>query len=426
MLLGLALRMLVFVTYQPAGLFSSDSYKYLIDADRLRPGPAHPFGYPALLVLLLPFKNLAVVSAVQHGLGLGIAVALYALLRRLGTGELAATIGALPWLLDALVLNMEQYVMAETLFVALVVAALAVLCWPQRILVRVAVLAGLLLALATMTRTVGLILVVPAAIYLLGRRAGRRQTAALVAAFALPLLVYATAYRAQFGTFGLTNIDGLVLYGRVAPFANCEGRLCDPRPRSERPGPNYYVSVPASPINRLRASAAERNRAGRKFFFRIVRHQPGDYLRQVGSDLVRYAKPTRAKRRRDWPYSTWRFHDTYSEPDLRAAAVRKYGGTLRIAKGPARFLEGYSRFVITPGILLALALLLGLAGSILGLRRRAESLLLSAAGFLLLLVPAATAVFDYRFAVPALALLPPAGALGASLLADRLPELRGH
>jgi hypothetical protein len=414
---GALLRILVLVTYQPAGLFSSDSYKYLIDAHRLRPGPAHPFGYPALLALLRPFHHLAVVAALQHLLGLAIAVALYALLRRLGAGKIAATLGVLPWLLDALVLNVEQYVMAETLFAALVVAGLAVLCRSERLSPRAAVAGGLLLGLATLTRTVGLALIVPALGYVLLRRAGARQAAALVVAFALPVLAYASAYRAAFGTFGLTNIDGLVLYGRVAPFADCKGRLCDPRPRSERPGPNYYVSVPASPINRLHVSASARNRAGRRFFSRIVRQQPGDYLRQVGSDLVRYAKPTRATRTRDWPYETWRFHDTYSEPDRRRAAVRAYGGTLRLLKGPARFLATYSRYAITPGPVLALALALGFVGGI--LRRRADCLLLASSGFLLLLVPAATAVFDYRFAVPSLALLPAAGALGASVLGQK-------
>ncbi|MDQ6748326.1 MAG: hypothetical protein M3010_09520, partial [Candidatus Dormibacteraeota bacterium] len=47
-------------------------------------------------------------------------------------------------------------------------------------------------------------------------------------------------------------------------------------------------------------------------------------------------------------------------------------------------------------------------------------LLLAAGGFLVLLAPAMTAVFDYRYLLPTLLLLPPAGALGISLLERRL------
>jgi hypothetical protein len=433
--LGVGLRALVLVTYEPAGLLSADSYQYLTDAHRFKPGPEHPFGYPGFLSVLLPLGNLAAIPLVQHALGLGIGVALYALVRRLGAGPVAATVGALPWLLDGLVLNLEQYVMAETLFVALVIAGLAALCWHERLSIRAAAGAGLLLGFGALTRTTGLALIVPAAAYVLGPRLGRKQAATLVSAFALPVLVYAVAYWGAFGVFGLTSIDGYVLYGRVAPFAKCEGAkltayeraLCDPRPVSKRPGPNYYVSYEVSPLRRLEPPPGEtRNGAGRAFFYRIVLHQPGEYVRTIGSDLAHYAKPERKTGRRDFPYRVWRFADVYARPDLRREATRRYGGTDRLLQGPAHVLESYGRAAFTPGPVLALALALALVGGVAGRRRgtsrslRGECLLFGSAGFVLLLVPAATAVFDYRFVVPVLALLPPAGALGATVLVERL------
>jgi hypothetical protein len=428
------------VTYQPAGLLSADSYQYLTDADRFRPGPEHPFGYPGFLSILLPFGNLALIPVVQHVLGLAVAIALYALLRRLGAGPVAATAGTLPWLLDGLVLNLEQYVMAETMFVALLVAAVAILCWNEHLSFRAAAGAGLLLSAAALTRTAGLALIVPAAAYVLGRRLGWKPTAGLLAAFALPVLVYAAAYSAAFGVFGLTNIDGYVLYGRVAPFADCEGvkltayerALCDPRPAERRPGPNYYVSFEVSPLRRLNPPpGTTRNAAGREFFLRIVLHQPGEYLRTIGSDLVHYAKPERKTGRRDFPFHVWRFGDDYARPDLRREAVRRYGGTDRLLQRPADALERYGRAVFTPGVVLALVFALALAGGIVGRRGvsarslRGECLLFASAGFVLLLVPAATAVFDYRFVVPTLALLPPGGALGARVLVERWKSQAG-
>ncbi len=435
LVLAATLRALVFVTYQPAGLLSEDSYRYLIDADRFRPGSVHPFGYPAFLSALLPLGNLAVVAAVQHLLSLGIGIIVYVLVRRLGAGAVAATVGALPWLLDGLVLNLGQYVMAETLFTGLVVTALAALCWFERLSVRTAAGSGLLLGLAALTRTVGLLLIVPAVAYVLGRRLGRKQAVTLVSAFAVPVLAYAFAYWGAFGVFGLTNFDGFVLYGRVAPFANCKGLelkayervLCDPRPASARPGPDYYASYASSPIRRLEPPpGTTRNSAGRAFFYRIVIHQPGRYLRTIGADLIHYAEPGRRTSRRDFPYRVWKFTDAYSELPMRREAVRRYGGTLRLLTGPAHLLERFGRVAITPGPALALALALGLVVGAVGRRGpslrslRGECLLMSLAGLTLLVVPAATAVFDYRFVVPVLAVLPPAGALAASVLAERM------
>jgi hypothetical protein len=75
---GLALRVLAQIAYRPALLYI-DSVKYLYVANG-----ADPVGYRVLLTPLLAVANLDVVAAVQHLLGLGMAVALYLLMRRRG------------------------------------------------------------------------------------------------------------------------------------------------------------------------------------------------------------------------------------------------------------------------------------------------------------------------------------------------------
>jgi hypothetical protein len=55
---------------------------------------------------------------------------------------------------------------------------------------------------------------------------------------------------------------------------------------------------------------------------------------------------------------------------------------------------------------------------------RAETLTLAAAGVTLPLAAAMTSMFDYRYLLPALPLLPAAGVLGATTLAARARALR--
>jgi hypothetical protein len=97
--------------------------------------------------------------------------------------------------------------------------------------------------------------------------------------------------------------------------------------------------------------------------------------------------------------------------------------------GIVGFLQGYQRVVFMPGPLLALTILLGFAGG-LGWRGRwrlrAESLLLTVFGILILIVPVMTVMFDYRYMLPALAVLPPAGVLGTVALRDRVRRRRAR
>ena len=92
---GLVLRILAQVAYGPA-LFYIDSIKYMFGA---YPGDDPP-GYLLVLRPFLAVANLNAVAAVQHLLGLGMAVALYVLLLRRGSPRWLAALAAAPVLLD--------------------------------------------------------------------------------------------------------------------------------------------------------------------------------------------------------------------------------------------------------------------------------------------------------------------------------------
>jgi hypothetical protein len=442
-----ALRVIVQVAYRPALFFYGDSFAYLANASHLRPESVRPAGYPALLRALLVIHDLAVVPAVQHILGLLTGTLVYALVRRLGVGPVGACVAAAPVLFDAYQLNIEQHILSETLFTLVIVAALAILLWHSRPSFAACVATGALLAVAALTRSVGLALIAPALLFVIVR-GGLVRTLVLGAAFALPLAGYAAWYSVAVphGTFTLTDHDGYFLYGRVADFASCDGLhigraerrvLCDPRPPSERPNPNYYVwhqwarkrypGFPRLPVRR--------NAVLESFALGVIHHQPVAYIRTVLHDMEHYAAFGRSTGRHDEPVSEWQFPRAGRRQTARQVArlqleVRTWGGSVGGSPPLQRALRAYQRVVYTPGPLLLLAVILALAGAVLGTvtgagrQVRAEMLTLAAAGVLIPLVAAMTSMFDYRYLLPALPLLPAAGVLGATVLHARVRALR--
>jgi hypothetical protein len=440
-----ALRVLVQAAYQPALFFYGDSFSYLANAARLQPEPIRPAGYPALLRAVLLVHDLAAVPAVQHVMGLASGVLVYALVRRLGAGAVGASIAAAPVLFDAYQLDLEQHILSEALFSLLVAGALVVLLWRARPSYAACAATGALLAAAALTRSVGLVVIAPALAFVLVR-CGILRTLALGAAFALPLAGYAAWYSTvPGGTFALSGHDGFFLYGRVADFASCSGMplgraerrvLCDARPPDERPNPNYYVwhqwsqhRYPGFPH-----LASRRNAVLQSFALGVIRRQPLAYARTVLGDMEHYAAFGRSTGLRDEPVGEWQFRVTRAQTPRQVARVahevRAWGGAIGGWQPAQRLLSAYEHVAYTPGPLLVVALLLAVAGAAVGaapgLGRgvRAETLTLAAAGVLLPLTAAMTSMFDYRYLLPALPLLPAAGVLGATVLAARARALR--
>jgi hypothetical protein len=88
---GLAVRVLAQFAYRPA-IFYIDTPRYLLNQ---APG-MDPLGYKAVLRAITAAVNLDAVIVVQHLLGLAMAVVIYLLLRRRGTGRWLAALAIVP------------------------------------------------------------------------------------------------------------------------------------------------------------------------------------------------------------------------------------------------------------------------------------------------------------------------------------------
>lgn len=475
MTLGALLRAAVAASYWPAWEFNQDSFDYLGDARHLNPNVARPEGYPVFLRGLSSITTqLAVVPIVQHVLALVIAVLVYAVVRRQGAGRWWGTVAAAPLLLDSYQIAVEQFVVAETLFEFLVAAAFAVLLWHRRPGWRAAASAGALLSAATLTRSVGVVLLLPAGLVLLlsrgvswrAWRLGWLPTAAFAAACAVFFGGYIGWFRSVHGTTGTGAYNGYFLLGRVMTFGNCEPlqltaqerALCDTSLLSARRPPGDFTWASNSPLRHPGEPPGPlRNQEAGHIAVLVMLHQPRDYAGTVVHDLLHYFSPGRHSGRMDGPVQTLQFPVSYVDSRWRPLVepadhyLRDWnypGRVVQYGRLPARYgfsleqlhptynrslpvvLQAYQRVGYTPGPLLALAAVLGLLGALArrvgAARLRLPGLALALAGLLSLLLPALTAGFDYRYMLPTLVLLPPAGALGALALLGRGHLTREH
>lgn len=447
--LGVAalLRAVVSFTFRPAFFFTGDSVVYLNNSAHLTPGEARPILYAVLLRIVLTAHNLILVPVLQHIFGLATATVAYVLLRHLGVTKGIAVLGTLFVLFDPLQLVLEENILSESLFQILIVVALATLVWSCRPTSWQCAVVGLLLATATLTRNVGLVLIVPALGYALAKRFGGWRTLTLAMAFTVPLLGYAGWFDTTNGHFALQNFSGRFLYGRVAPFANCKAldlpriqrNLC-PTGHKRSPWPTWYVFGPPSPFLREPlASDPAANQVAQSFAITVIEHQPVNYLSAVSKDFLDFFKPTRSTGADADPVGVdfvFRADQltAYPTPAITAwiqKADASPSAHAEIVRPLASALIFWQRHFYFPGPVLALALLGGFGAAIgrtRGFARRlgAEGVLFSSCATLLLVVPVATVVFDYRFIVPTLPLLGIAGAIGTTVFIDRLRLYRAQ
>ncbi|MDH2428056.1 hypothetical protein [Sphaerisporangium sp. TRM90804] len=447
LLFGLALlaaalvRLCASLGYQGAIWFSGDSYTYVSGALQLWPSRSRSSGYSVFLWLLRPFHSTALVAAVQHLLGLLCAVLVYAVLRRRRLPAWGATLLAAPLLFDAYQIQLEHMIMAEALFTALLVAAVAILLWRPVLTAPWAAAAGLLLGCAALLRTVGLPLLAVAVAWLLLRRAGWRPLGAVVLAMVIPLGAYATWYRAEHGAFALNAADGTFLWARTTTFADCsrvrppaeEAWLCPAGPVGRRMAASRYVWWPDAPVRRLPMFGDEANAVTRRFALRAIRAQPLDYAATVLRDTAKAFAPSRV------PYPSRRLVAAYEfsatptrletfevkEGMTAAEAARAYEdgpAATRVAQPFAGAMVAYQRWVHVPGPVTGALLAAGLAGVVIQARRRRVLALLPWAGAAaLIVVPPMTADFDHRYVLAAL----PFAALAAGLAFARSAPAAG-
>ena len=450
---GLVLRILTQLAYRPALLFI-DSVKYLFGA---YPGNDPP-GYQLGLKLFLRVGTLPMVVAVQHLLGLAMAVALYLILRRRGVSRWLAALATAPILLDAYQLQIEQSIMPDTAFEALIVAGLVCLLWQPRPRLWMVIAAGLALGASATVRQVGEIFILPALAYVLiavpGWRGKLTKAAALCAAFALPILVISFRNYVAIKHFSLAPYAAGTIYGRAAAAADCatlalppyERALC-PSPAQQARGPDWLDHAAVSPIKYVTPPAGMHHvPMAADFSRRVFEQQPGRMATAIGQDAVKLFTMQRVTRPGDTSVARWQFQRAFPlyppyitdvQGRLRFAQLnpagtviviaggRRFAGQAAVNAGLAGFLRAYQlRGGYTPGPLFLFTVVAGLAGSLGVLRRRASPGQRATATACLLAFLSAAAVlfvsdlfeFSWRYQLPALVTLPPAGALGITVI----------
>jgi hypothetical protein len=493
---GLALRVLAELAYRPA-LFYIDTTRYLYNADGM-----DPVGYKAALRAILLAGNFDAVTAIQHLAGLAMAVVIYLLLLRRGVSRWLAALAIAPVLLDAYQLQIEQTLMPDTWFEALIVAGLAILLWQpaaggsgravpeggsgevvpaggsgravpgsdaaggpggvvpvgdaagrSRGIVplgagpgwRRAVAAGLVLGTSATVAQVGEALILPGVLYLLAVGGGWRQAvgkvAALCAAFALPIVAYCTGSYLLTGDFFVSHSGVTSFYGRMAAAVDCatirlpsaERRMC-PTQAQQAKGPDWLEYASGSPIRPYYNGLprAEVDSLISDFNHRVLTRQPLRVLDAYARDALKPFALTRDGRQGDTIIARWQFQTKFpyypphaSEAVVKTAVGRYGGGPPSVWRPVAAFLRSYQLDGgYTPGPLLALCTLAGLAGSAALLRRRADTGTRQLALACLALFTAAASVllvsdafeFSWRYQLPALVTLVPAGALGIGVI----------
>jgi hypothetical protein len=438
---GLVLRVLAQLAYRPA-LFYIDTSRYLYNAEGM-----DPVGYKGPLRAILSVANFDAVAAVQHLIGLAMAVLIYVLLLRRGVSRWLAALAIAPVLLDAYQVQTEQAIMPGTWFEALIVAGLALLLWRPRPGWRAVLAAGVVLGASATFAQVGEAMIVPGVIYLLAAGGGWRaagRAAAFCAAFALPIVAYCTVSYLVAGDFFLSHTGVTSFYGRAAAAADCatlrlpaaERGMC-PTPAQQAKGPDWLEYEPGSPIrpyyNKL--PRTETDSLISDFNHRVLAQQPQRLLGAYARDVGKLFALTRDTSPGDTPISRWQFQATFpyfsshsTRADVAAEIAQYGGGTPAVWRPAAGFLRAYQLGGgYAPGPLLALCVITGLAGSVVLVRRRWRAdpatrslalacLLFFASGGFVLLV-SDLFEFSWRYQLPALITLVPAGALGIAVLA---------
>jgi hypothetical protein len=437
------LRAIALLAVYP-GIWFSDTNEFLETAVTGRLSVVRVQGYALFIAPFVHAGSAAALIVLQHVLGLAIVVVLYLLLLRRGVRKAIALVAVVPAALDPYLIALEHMIMSETLFHACVVGAVALLLWRERLGLGHALGGGLLLGYAGITRSVAIPLIAVFLLYLIVRRVGLYPVLTFALGWTLIVCGYMTIFKIQHGEFAFTQWEGRFLYAKVAPFGDCselgevpadERRFC-PENALRNYGPNGFLWGKGSPIHNVPPSDDDRIQ---DFALRVIRHEPVHYGKVVVRDTLHYFEPAHRIGPHDYSDTAWQFpsdprhwkYPGYRGPIRDGTANRLHDidpsqyvngmvGEPHLNAGASRFLHDYQRFVYTSGLVLAVCLLLVLVtllrrspGSF---RLRLDATLLAAAGITTLVVASALSIFDYRYGLLAVLLLPIAGALAASSL----------
>ena len=429
---GLLLRIDTELGYQWQAWFN-DSFTYVSDVINLHPDTTRPAGYPIFLKLLEPLHSYAVVTILQHLMGLAIAVMIYALARyRFGAPRWIATLATLPVLFDGFQIQLEHLILSDVPFEFLIAAATTLLLWDRKPSWPRCTLIGLILGVADTVRSVALPLLPIFLVYILLARIGWKALLSALVACLAPILLYCTWFYSFYGQFAMTESTGVFLYSRVMAFAECskmhglpagELSLCTTTPPDKRPISQDYIWDRFSPLDRFPPTVFSDppNQLGEDFAKRAILAQPLSYAKIVAYDTIRVF---------EWKRYVFPDPATYDEYLF---GYKSLGVPARAHVGSYRSTEAYyirgnpathvvepfaggmrvwQRYIFLPGTVYGAILAVGLAGLVLNWRRLggpATVPWLISVG--LIVVPAATAEFDYRYVLVAV----PFGCLAAAM-----------
>lgn len=431
-LVGLVVRALVMIAYREP-FIQPDSHRYLHAAIHMQPDFNRTSGYSLLVQLIPGWRDVTHIPPVQHVLGLVMGVLIYLMLVRRTVPRWGAALATVPVLLDPYQVALEHYILTDTSFEFFMLLGFFLLTFRRRIPWWLALIAGILIGCATVTRSVGDILVVVAALVLLIGQARWLPAVAIVIGTIAPVAAYEGWYHSWYGAYSTGRFPENLLYARVSDFVDCktvklpayERPLCatGPAPRS---GDYYYAWGPGSPVRWYQPPPGKTTwQVLADYNRRVIKQEPFSYAAQTVGDALRGF----AWGRNGDPQNLsgevvhWRFNTTGHDPANTHVAGEPPPDQLHINKPLARVLHFYSDIYV-PGPLYAACLLAGLAAAAgigrarrSGLRSSAFLFSVSCAG--LLLVSTAVSIFSWRYQMVEFVLLPPAGALGLTALLRR-------
>ncbi|HYN95016.1 MAG TPA: hypothetical protein VES42_14300 [Pilimelia sp.] len=436
------LRVSMHIAY-PYAFFGGDTRPYVAYSTYLTPYTIRPYGYSMFLKPFVP-GPMILVAAAQHLMILALIVVGYVFLTARGVPRWLAALAFVPVALDARHATLEHYVLAETLYTTLTAVGLMLLAWRRPgtgwrtpLPTRVALLAGAVLTTAALTRTIGVPVLVLAGGYLLLRWPGWRPVLAFGLVTAVLLGGYATWYNAAHGVFALGQFQGRFLYARVMTIAECDRlelterqrTLCVDTPPEQRPQRNdrYVWVIRLSPARALYWGTGNDEFLG-DFAKTVIRQQPGDYARMVARET-------------GW-HLAWRppleedqlcLREHWLPPERPGAdcGPTMYTPTPGALVSPERrpfpatawtsAMHGYGRVATTPGPLVAACVLFALFAAVWrwrrpGWRDAGDALLFAGTGLGVIVLSVATSMFETRYAVPAVYLVPVAAVLAAHRL----------
>jgi hypothetical protein len=446
---GAVLRLLITLAWQPALMGWPDAASYIhVSQDELFANELRPAGYPIVLWLLQAVApSLLLVVVFQHLLGLGTAAILYFTVARTGAPPALGLVPAGIVALGGDWVFVEHAPISETVFMFLLAAALyaTVRSFGEGGL-RWAGLGGLALALAATVRVVALpLLPLLALVPLVGRRDGFRRrvahAAVCAAGMAAVLAPYLAIEQHTTGKVGLSRNGVWNMYGRVAPFADCSKfapppgtqPLCETTPRASRPITaqytfNWWYSPAIRNFGDPHTASPERTALVASFVWAVIWGQPLDYAEEVGAGMLRHVAPDHFRGYGGGPsYSDLvnapiLFHPGFQEAG-RQVAMQHYDDARRFTSHEwlldgLRAAEWVTRIQGPVFVLLAL---LSLAAPFVtrGPARRA-ALLFALVAWTLLVLPVAAVEFSARTALPGLAPLGAAAALGGFGISSRV------